>query len=263
MKRKNLFQIRLILLILLFALVLNADAEIKKYSTFIKDKEVIFITFDFPKPVIKKVGKYHEIEMEDLINLGDTGLPELPVRTVKILLPYNMEIAKAKVFKGNKVTIPGSYFIKPAQRLYPISYRGPIVATLPDESIYNSVQPFPKTIYSDISIQDKKGYHILLLNLHPVEYIPKNQTLSYYEDIGIRIKVKSTSKTLSTLSPHRFLRGLPQDKADVLRIVDNLEVMETYPVAKKNGQIQPLGDVPLQSHLPPGSYDYVIITIMH
>lgn len=258
MPSKILFKL-FITVILLGNIVLKVEAS-EKYSTFTND--LIFITFDFPQPTIEKSGEYHKITMKDLKVIGNTGLPELPVQTVKILLPYNMEIVGAKVFKGNKVTIPGTYFIKPAQRPYPISYRGQIAATLPDEKTYNSYQPFPKSIYSGMSIQDKKGYRILLVNLQPVEYIPKEGKISYYEDIGIRIKVKPPSKTLSTQPPHRFLRGIAQDKADVLRLVDNQEVLETYPVSKKRGSIMPLKDAPLQplSLLPSGSYDYVIIT---
>ncbi|MDI6735566.1 MAG: S8 family serine peptidase [bacterium] len=213
--------------ILLGNIVLKVEAT-EKHSTFTND--LIFITFDFPKPTIEKSGEYHQITMKDLHSPGNTGLPELPVQTAKILLPYNMEIAGVKVFKGSKITIPGSYTIKPAQRPYPISYRGQILATLPDERIYNSYQPFPKTIYSDISTQDKKGYRILLVNLHPVEYIPKAGRISYYENIGIKIRVKPAT---NVISDHQFLRGLPADEKDVLRIVDNPEVIETYPMERK------------------------------
>ncbi len=258
MPSKILFKL-FIAAILLWNIASNVEA-IEKYSTFTSD--LIFITFDFPQPIIEKIDKYHRITLKDIPSLGNTGLPELPVQTAKILLPYNKEIVGVKVFKGSKITIPGSYSIKPTQRPYPIGYRGTIEVTLPDKSVYDSYQPFPKIIYSDISIQDKKGYRILLVNLHPVEYIPKAGKISYYEDIGITIKVKSISKTLSTEPTHRFLRRLSQDKADVLRLIDNQEVLETYPMSKKREPIMPLKDAPLEplSPLPPKSYDYVIIT---
>ncbi|UCD96884.1 MAG: hypothetical protein JSV35_02185, partial [Candidatus Bathyarchaeota archaeon] len=80
------------------------------------------------------------------------------------------------------------------------------------------------------------GYRILLVNLHPVEYVPKSGRLCYFENIRLEVEVASER------NPSPFNGDLQQLQI-VKDMVDNPEVLETYPKSE-----------------PFSTYEYVIIT---
>jgi len=128
----------------------------------------------------------------------------------------------------------------------PISSKA-VVIDQPNPRIYGSIGPFPNSLFSDILEQHLRGYNILLVTLHPVQYFPKTGELFYFETMTVNINLKEGGK----VSP--FFRSRPEDKVLVQKVVDNPEVAETY--AKTTSQPQPTSIVD-----PSKSYNYIIIT---
>jgi len=207
--------------------------------------ETISITYYFSEPKIQgtwlfnnQIGDRVSVTMEGLPQYRVAGLPVLPFKTTRILLPFGTEFQRVRVTEGKEVLLSGSHLVEWGQRPVPLSYEGSVEPTPRDERVYNSSYPFPGELYSDVSVQRKMGYKILLVNLHPVRFIPKTGKLLYHEGITVEVDVglEGDSKRLSC-------RGLPQDREAVKNIVDNREVISTYPLS---------GDTP--------TYEYVIIT---
>lgn len=207
--------------------------------------ETISITYDFSEPTIQgtcmvnnQIGDYVFVTIEGLPQYRVTGLPVLPFKTGRVLLPFGTELKCVEVTEGKKVLLSGSYLVECGQEPVPLSYQGPVEPTPPDETAYNSPHPFPGELYSDVSVQSKMGYKILLVKLHPVQYIPKTGRLFYYESItvGVGVGPEGESERLSC-------RGLPQDRETVKDMVDNPAVIDAHPMS---GQTQ--------------TYEYVIIT---
>jgi len=182
----------------------------------------ITLSYSFEKPLIESGFRvpYKVITIPGLSNYAPPGEPVVPFKTAKILIPYGEEVQDIQVILGNKVYL-GKFYLQPAQEPLPLSYRGKIEETLPKEMIYNSMEPYPKDIYSKIGVQWKRGYQILILNLYPVEYIPKSRDVSYFENMRIIVETKPGPS-------NELFRGLPEDREDVLRIVDNPEIVMTY-----------------------------------
>ena len=169
--------------------------------------EAITITYDFPEPNIEKAweippakgtlpatGGYVSVAMEGLPQWSEPGLPVLPFKTAEILLPSGFDVESITVTCGRKVVLPVSYVVEPGQQAVPLSYEGPPEVTEPDTDVYGSSVPFPGKLYTDNMVQNKSGYRMLLVNLHPVEYIPALRQLSYYESLTVEVTLKPREK---------------------------------------------------------------------
>lgn len=210
-----------------------------------KTSDSITVKFVFPPPTVSKIPHYDSVQMQDLTRYGAPGEPVLPFKTAKILIPQGKEMQSIHVAPGNRKTLEGKFNLEYGKTPIPISSNADVVDR-PNQAIYSSSTPFPGTLLSYVSEQYLRGYEIVLLTLHPVQYVPKTGDLLYYETMIVTINIKETSK----LSP--LFRNLPQDKMHILRAVDNPEVVETY--TKTNPPLRPT------SVNSSESYDYVIIT---
>lgn len=112
---------------------------------------------------------------------------------------------------------------------------------------YNSTEPFPGKLYTKIGIQRFRGYSILIVNLHPVQYIPSTGEIYYYERMTLTVKTQEKDQ----ISP--LFRGLQQDESRVREMVDNPSMASSYESRNINPTMS-LGVDPSQS------YDYVVIT---
>ncbi len=215
-----------------------------------KKANVIELTYEFDEPIVEKtvVGEYEY----DLISIpgcdlyGAPGEPVLPFKTVMVLIPYSEEVQDIQVIPGKEVYF-GEFYIVPGQEPVPFSFEGPVEPTPPDDVIYNSTNIFPEEVYSKVSVQGMRGYQILILNLYPVQYIPKTREVSYFESMKVVVNTRAST-------PNELFRGLPQDRTYVAKIVDNPEVLVTYDLAEVHK--------PEQSSLLDSTqqFDYLIIT---
>jgi len=185
-------------------------------------------------------SQYFTVNVDDLPKLGEAGSPVLPFETARILIPNGKQIANFSIIGGKKDLLPGTYLIEFGQtpvRLDQADCVDPSQADSRNETIYSSLEPFPGTLYSGFSVQRKMGYDVLLMNIFPVEYIPKTGGLFYYENITVT--VETISKTAADSVSRRYS---PQVEA-IGSFVDNSEVIQ-------------LND----SEILESTYQYVIIT---
>jgi len=214
----------------------------KKQTTSSKAKTIsktpaneISIKYTFTKPTItqsKISPDYSHIEMKDAPNYAKSpGLPNLPMKTAKVVIPYGKKIASISVVAGKKVNL-GNYLIEPGQKPYPLlpeddlkKLYGSMEAALPDQTIYSLNTAYPQTRFdSDYTIQTMKGYNIVLVNLYPVEYYPTTNSLSYYDSITLNVKLDKT-KDVSIAST---FSSSTKDKKDVSMIIDNKDNLDSY-----------------------------------
>ena len=167
------------------------------------ESEQVF-RFSFSEPVATKseMNGYDTIVLDDLACMGGPGEPVIPFKTVRILLPADKIIDDVEVSPGEKLVLEQSLMIEPGQEPVPLSLldeenlrniAGYVldeqinVFTEPDPVIYNSDDAFPGVIYKEGSIQNCCGYSILILNLFPVQYIPKQGKVFYYKDMTVNV----------------------------------------------------------------------------
>jgi len=208
----------------------------------------VSVTYYFSEPRIEEApmfntrsNSYVSVTIDGLPQYDVAGLPVLPFKTAKILLPFGIQFEYVRAISGKKMPLLGSYLVEYGQEPLPLSsVKSPDASktNFPNETVYSSSEPFPNRLYSDVSVQSKMGYKILLLNLYPVEYIPKTGELFYYESIRLEVKV-----TLENRGETSAFNGYSQHREIVKGTVDNPEVIETYPTSEQTP-----------------TYQYVIIT---
>ena len=186
--------------------------------------ETINIKVEFSAPQITAVREYYRVGMEGLPNFGKPGEPELPIRPVRVLIPFGSEVEGVKVSHGREVALDGFYIVEPGQEPVPLSSEAPVEFTPPDEKIYNCSTPFPARIYSDPFPQSKRGYKILILSLYPVSYVPSKGELSYFEEMTVEVKFRPAPP--GGLS----VRCSSEDRREIMRMVNNPEVIDSYPL---------------------------------
>jgi archaellum component FlaG (FlaF/FlaG flagellin family) len=224
--------------------------------------EVITITYDFPDPGIEEAWGapfskdasrategYVSVTIDGLLQWSEPGLPVLPFKTARILLPYGFDVEDITVTRGSKVALPGSYLVEPGQQAVRLSYEGPVEPTPPKLEVYDSSAPFPGKLYSDNAVQSKSGYRMLLVNLYPVEYIPALGHLSYYESLTVQVTLKAATQAGDEA---QNVRPLGQDRELLREMADNPGAIKSYGAA--------LSSFAESSLLDPGDYEYVIIT---
>jgi hypothetical protein len=146
------------------------------------------------------------------------GEPVIPYKVASILLPQNAQVKDVKVKHGTPIVQKG--FDLPWGQP-PCTYSDTPVTVGRNEEIYNSDSDYPGNLLNVVSVESFRGFQILLVNLYPVQYLPKSQTVKFYETMTVEVQFGKETK-------NKLYRGLPDDKQDVLNMVDNPEVVETY-----------------------------------
>ncbi len=203
---------------------------------------VIKLEYVFSEPKLERINEYYSIYMPDTGKLyDDIGLPLLPVKTAKILIPQGHDVKTINIVLGKKITIDGEFMIEYAKPQIPIGSNETVEAQS-NEEVYSSRNPFPGKLHSVVSTQFLSGYKILVLNLFPVEYIPALGKVSYYERMKVIVVNVPSGPPLIRRAK---CRKLAQDNARVKRLVDNPSEMTTYTAEATPTE---------------GPYEYVIIT---
>ena len=181
----------------------------------------------------------------------EPGSPMLPKVTVRVAVPGDMSVTSISVIDAKSRSIAGKFNILPAQHpRHRSATNSPerLRFVEPDAFIYGSAEPFPGNVVEVTGQADLAGQGIVEIDLYPVQYIPSEQRLVLYEEVGFDL----------TLRPGR----IPGDRLRTLSEKARL----IYTDALKNQVINPqdvsvkTSDVQKLSALPSDSYDYVIIT---
>ena len=169
--------------------------------------EEISHRYHFDTPTVKHMDGYNEICIPGTRNLGIPGDPLLPAKGVYLLLPPGQCIREVEIIPVERITLPGSFDIRPAEREYPLSFQGPFVPTPPNPEIYGSDKPYPGKLFGSYTTQSLCGYNIAILAIYPVEYIPAKGEVAYYSDLEVKITTTTSERSINATS--NFLLGMP------------------------------------------------------
>ncbi|RLF50641.1 MAG: hypothetical protein DRN11_04290, partial [Thermoplasmata archaeon] len=207
-----------------------------------EDLKTIFVKISFDEPIIEQLQianmTLNEVSIPNLHKMEIYGKPSLPIKSINILLPPGGKVEEIYCY-GNANEINGSFLIRPGGK---VAIWGSEVdnEVYMDSSIYNSTKAYPEEIYRMTGIHKFRGFTILTLELYPVQYIPKERKLYWYDNISILIKARKGNVD-------ELYRGLPQDIEEVKDIVVNPSMIYEYPIASSLAE-------------PLATYSYVIIT---
>ncbi|MCK4871725.1 MAG: hypothetical protein KAS72_03265 [Phycisphaerales bacterium] len=194
----------------------------------------ITLTYTFDRPTISTVKiddtAYDRVTMPDAPNGGNAGQPALPACGASILLPFGCDVSSVEVVAGGRVVLGQDYNVEPVSQGVRLSALvEESVAPTPDPTIYNMDQPFPNTLHERIGTHSFRGYQILTLKLHPVQYNPVSGELSYSPSMTVRVN------TVDHGAVSALYRGLEKDEHAVRSKVDNPGIAASYPATGVRG----------------------------
>lgn len=192
----------------------------------VKDATSISVTYSFDKPIIKKVTTgnqaYDQVMLKDAPCSGNPSEPYLPTKGAYILLPQKTRVEEIKVITSEKISLGYGHNVMPVGKPVPWSQIEFAQPPVPDKTIYRSQNPFPGKLFTKIGVQKFRGYNILILALHPIQYVPDTGELYYYPNMAV------TMKAVENDNINPLFRGLEKDKIEVMRMVDNPIIADTY-----------------------------------
>lgn len=110
--------------------------------------------------------------------IQQVGAPELPVILKTYVVPLEAKLTGVEVSVSNRMAVDGNFMPYPVQPPIPITEKQDEVKfTQPDASIYQGTEVYPKVKAQIVADYNEMGYHLVTVQLHPVEYDPVSQKL--------------------------------------------------------------------------------------
>jgi hypothetical protein len=224
--------------------------------------------FYFNEPTLSEVvvedQLFTQITLENCFSNAAVGDPALPVFPAHILLPADGEVDGIHVSYSTYELLPYDFNKKPVlpqQEFIPLSVDDKEVPFVINESAYESVSPLFTHLFELGEIGLCRGFSILTVYLHPVQYIPGQGAVYYFPEMTVTVDFKESTEAVFDENVS-LLRYSDADRQLIKSIVANPTLIETYdPVSSGNGYItlnsNGLCDPTDNNGL---GYQYVIIT---
>ncbi|HER45495.1 MAG TPA: PKD domain-containing protein, partial [Thermoplasmatales archaeon] len=214
--------------------MLPAIADVTVHET---AYDTIVIECDFSSPRIEQVNRedkwYDRITMDNLPNSCDVQSACLPVKPLKILMPYGRIVDSITVVAGQGISMGAGFHVEKGHNIIPFGSHQATDDGCVDKSFFSD------QLFTVVGTHIFRGYAIFFVNLHPVHYTKDSGEIIWYNHMTVQVKTQPTSVTTS-------IRTMQQDKDLVTKQVVNPQMLKTYEDAP---QSKPLDLV-----------EYVIIT---
>jgi hypothetical protein len=212
-------------IIFVIVLIVTSFSTITLANT-INSEEEILLTYNFESPNIKTVEihgtTYERITLSKCMASGKIGEPLIPSKGANILLPPNSKVYDIQVTPSEKQDLGNGHFIEPMGKPIPISSVKKDIIPIPNENIYSSNEFYPGKLHTLIDDYYYRGYKILVLLLHPIQYNPTTGELFYYKNLDVKIDlIKSDER-------NNLYRGYKKDSHEITNKVDNPENVIKY-----------------------------------
>jgi parallel beta-helix repeat protein len=145
---------------------------------------------------------YDKITILNLPQNNQIGIPNLPVKYVRLLIPSNSDPNYINIVSDLKIQLPGYYTIFPCQHDIPTSiYPVKMEFIAPDSKVYNSDDTWP---VNPVEIENH-GYfdgsnHIVTIRIIPFQYYPKSGRLFLFTNIDFNLEL--TNSTRNVIQPY-------------------------------------------------------------
>ncbi len=219
MKKLGVLLYSVILVLTSFIVIINVEAA--------ENDNNIILDYQFETPTVStktvQGNIYDEINIENIPSGGKTGEPRLPMKHACILIPQGKMVTNITATYTSMTYLGAGFNIEPVGKPIPLLENVSESIPIADNSIYDSGQQFPGTFYSKVGTYWKKGYQILVLKLHPIQYIPSTGELYYYHNLLVSIDSVESEE-----SDNILYRGIEKDKTDILSMIDNPDIILSY-----------------------------------
>lgn len=186
-------------------------------------------TYHFAAPTFSKHQGYDLIHFDQAMLTSRSGEPLIPYISISLLLPQGEEAISITIEKDGKTAIPGRFELFPTQPSRPLSAKDASVFQK-NETIYKSAKPYPGDEKPHLSTHFMNGFGFAFASFSPVEYIPAEGQLFYYEKVTVTIKTKPTARAITQ---NKMLKTSSEIMAKVERLAQNPDIIKTYPTKQR------------------------------
>ena len=199
--------------------------------------------------------------------IQQAGAPELPVILKTYVVPLEAKLTGVEVSVSNRMAVNGNFMPYPVQPPIPITEKQDEVKfTQPDASIYQGTEVYPKIKAQIVADYNEMGYHLVTVQLHPVEYDPVSQKL-FVSHLNFVLRYDMVGVD-GVQSQKQSVRRANAIKKVIRSMVDNPEDVDVFTSSKVKLVGEAVMDV--QTHVASASMpidviqeqipDYIIIT---
>lgn len=175
--------------------------------------------------LLEKTETYDNIEVKDLEQYTEEGLPALPSKRLRYVLPQGAEVSNLEIFYSDTTIYTGLYNIFPQQ---PAEYYwNPEETTtlVKNDSIYSLNQSYPAEGVRIVSQGEEFGYNIVTIEVTPFIYNPITKVLCVRD---IEYTLNYTQGTIPTRQPKMSQSRFKKIQSLVKATIENKEDIEEY-----------------------------------
>ena len=213
---------------------------------------------------VEQNGIYDELITVENTYTDEVGNPQLPVKIVSYVLPYNSTVTGIEVNSMTQEKLDGNYYIVPVQPPRALDWSEPPPFVEPNLEVYNSNLPYPSNTVEIINDGYTHGYHVVTIAIYPVKYYPADREI-YLRDINFTINYNNVFDSKLSISFERqSAKRAELGKQFVQNMVKNISDVENF----RNHNAQIISNSYYQDTVRGGSTsaidilvpDYIIIT---
>lgn len=158
-------------------------------NTIVKDIEL-----DVNSLIIQQNFEYTKIRLPGYEISDEVAAPEVPVRAIKIALPYGAKITNVNILSKEGKELDGEFLLSYVQPPVILSQKEVKKLDEPKQEIYSSNKPYPENIIEFKGTAVYDNYQICELLVYPVQYLPKSKRLIFFSSIKFSVEYEGGIK---------------------------------------------------------------------
>jgi len=214
--------------------------------------DIIKIHYAVPEPIFEtlSVQEINGVNTQRCILgnaelVGEPGEPLIPMIRSRVILPKGRTVGSINISPVESVELDGEYLLAYATKPHPLSSTK-IEPTFASDEIYGSDDTFPNKDYTLVSIQDRCGVSIAIIECYPLSYNPLSGSVEYYKEYILEVETTSVQQ----LKANNAIKARPDRILGGIQSEENPETLESYT------DLQDLAETDVYA----GEYSYVIVT---
>jgi hypothetical protein len=204
-------------------------------SNDITENQMVFELSNIPSDFLYSIPKSN-LEWQ-LSGIG--GVPQLPVRHYKMLLPPNTDpkSVKMNIIKSTSINLEGEYYFPPGPNIMTSMSNNNLLKFSEDSSnIYNKNNYWPSEYIDAFNVQQMRDAVIVDFYYYPYQYNPIEKAVVEHRDVKFSINWDKIQNENIDLLTGKFLSNLGEDIDNLAEMLPMYEIRPTstsdiYPMA--------------------------------
>jgi hypothetical protein len=159
-------------------------------------------TFTFSPGEVKftKANGYDVPDLRGYVSTSAPGEPIIPQAIFTFVVPANATVTNVEVVGSEKVDLPGTYNIHPAQAPRPLSVKPEPALVGPNDAVYGSSAAYPGKLVEFGYTGTKTGYRLCGVSAFPLQYSPVTGKVTLHTSLTLKVTYREDSYAATPLT---------------------------------------------------------------